>query len=87
MREIHYKIRRISDGLFSTGGMQPYFTNKGKVWKKESHLKSHLNQLRQPYKGCELVIQEIIISELRTAGLESLFEVVQSQKRERRLKN
>lgn len=29
---IYYKIRRKSDGLYSTGGMTPSFTKQGKVW-------------------------------------------------------
>lgn len=37
-----YKIRRDSDGLFSTGGTVPNFTKKGKVWTSMGALKGHL---------------------------------------------
>jgi len=37
-----YKIRRESDGLFSTGGTCPRFTKKGKVWTSMGALKGHL---------------------------------------------
>jgi hypothetical protein len=33
-----YKIRRKSDGKFSTGGYYPRFTVKGKVWNNTSGL-------------------------------------------------
>lgn len=37
-----YKIRRKSDGLFSTGGTSPSFSKTGKTWGTIGHLKSHL---------------------------------------------
>lgn len=40
-----YRIRRKSDGLFSTGGMSPRFTKKGKIWQGLGPLKNHLNLL------------------------------------------
>jgi hypothetical protein len=39
-----YKIRRKSDGLFSTGGTSPTFTKSGKSWASLGALKNHLNQ-------------------------------------------
>ena len=36
-----YKIRRKSDGLFSSGGMDPDWSKKGKVWTSKGHLKNH----------------------------------------------
>jgi hypothetical protein len=64
-----YKIRRKSDGKFSTGGLTPRFTKKGKVWTEVQYLKSHLNMLKKwrevyrsryedepfPYIDCEIV--------------------------------
>lgn len=71
---IVYKIRRKSDGLFSTGGTTPRFTSKGKTWSGMGQIKNHLNQFvthdytnkkllarYYPYEGCELV--EFVISE------------------------
>ena len=43
--ECYYKIIN-NEGLFSTGGYSPHFSKKGKIWKKISHLKAHLNQGR-----------------------------------------
>ncbi len=40
-----YKIRRKTDGLYSTGGVYPKFTKIGKVWSSLGHLKSHMRQL------------------------------------------
>ena len=40
---ISFKIRRKSDGLFSTGGTTPKFTKNGKTWSSIGALKNHLN--------------------------------------------
>jgi len=37
-----YRIQRISDGLFSTGGAHPRFNKKGKIWRTIPHIKNHL---------------------------------------------
>ena len=42
-----YKIRRKSDGKFSSGGLTPRFTKKGKVWTELRYLKAHLNMLKE----------------------------------------
>lgn len=39
-----FKIRDKNTGLFSTGGMYPSWTTKGKTWNGMGPLKSHLNQ-------------------------------------------
>ena len=39
-----YKIRDVNTGLFSTGGMDPNWTTKGKTWTGLGPLKSHLRQ-------------------------------------------
>jgi hypothetical protein len=40
-----YKIKRLTDGLFSKGGAyEPYFTRTGKVWNTLGGLKLHLQQ-------------------------------------------
>jgi len=43
MQKTVYRIRRKSDGLFSTGGNRPSFTVKGKVWNNKGGLHAHLN--------------------------------------------
>ncbi len=37
-----YKIRRLSDGLYSKGGTTPHFSKKGKVWTSLGALNGHL---------------------------------------------
>ena len=56
-----YKLRRKTDGLFSTGCLCPYFTKLGKVWKSIPYIKTHLRQLKDPevYAECEVVEYEI----------------------------
>ncbi len=59
-----FKIRRKSDGKFSTGGAIPKFTSIGKLWRKQ-HLNSHLimlkwsrrdsNIIEKIYSNCEVV--------------------------------
>ena len=62
-----YKIQRISDGLFSTGGYQPRFTKKGKIWTTKAALHNHLAlnprngfQGIEAYVDCELIEYEIV---------------------------
>ena len=40
-----YKIRDTETGMFSKGGMCPYFDKEGKTWPSRGALKSHLTQL------------------------------------------
>ena len=44
-----FKIRRKSDGLFSTGGTSPKFEERGKAWKARNHVTSHMTQIEQAY--------------------------------------
>lgn len=46
-----YRIRRLSDGLFSKGGLEPDFTSMGKAWTK-GHLKSHLKMFHSKKSSC-----------------------------------
>jgi len=63
-----YKIRRKSDGLFSSGGSYPHFTKVGKIWRQKGHLTNHLNYLlgdrswkgSTPYDDCEIVSYELV---------------------------
>lgn len=59
-----YKIRRNSDGMFSSGGQNPDWRSEGKVWNRLNHVKSHLKNLssyrnpdryKEVYKDCDLV--------------------------------
>lgn len=64
-KDIIYKIRRKSDGLFSGGGTwMVRFSNRGKIWKQLNHLTSHLNQVdsdtRKQYQNCEIVCYQIV---------------------------
>jgi len=58
-----YRIRN-AEGEFSTGGMSPYFTKKGKVWKHLGHVKRHMSQmsdreLLDRYADCEIVTYQV----------------------------
>lgn len=63
-----YKIRRKSDGLYSTGGMQPSFSKKGKVWNNRGALTNHFNLVtyRRVYDNCEVVTVEVTAIEADT---------------------
>lgn len=70
-----YKIRRKIDGLFSTGGTSPDFSDKGKVWKARGHISSHMKQVgsyyssktkNDYYRDCEVVTYEVVETEVDT---------------------
>lgn len=66
---IVYKIRRKSDGLFSSGGMEPTFSEKGKTWAQRGHLSNHFAQFNKSeinhvYGDCEVVVLEVIEEEV-----------------------
>lgn len=52
-----YKIMDKDTGLFSTGGMDPKWTTKGKTWNSIGHVKSHFKLFKSysyklnPYFG------------------------------------
>lgn len=63
----YYQIRRRTDGLYSTGGTNPRFTKRGKLWTK-SPLHSHLNLVAKygsrgytmhPYADCDVIEIEL----------------------------
>lgn len=79
--EIVYKIRRKSDGLFSTGGSRPDFTKKGKVWRSQGDLNRHFGLLLQykdlDYKWCGINLYkdcEVVILETREAKVSDALE-------------
>lgn len=78
-----YRIRRISDGLYSLGGSRPRWNKKGKTWVDLHCLKKHLSLVRypinpsNPYNDCdnfEIVCDYYVT--VRTEGhCESLREI------------
>ena len=53
-----YKIRRKSDGKFSTGGTTPSFSKNGKTWNTIGHLKSHLTGVADQGRWIEPALRE-----------------------------
>ena len=82
-----YRIRRMSDGLFSTGGQWPGFNKNGKIWKMKGHLTSHLNQIHSAkegvYDNCELVTYELTETEI---SAQSLQDYIREREEAKRLK-
>ena len=81
-----YRIRR-NDGLFSTGGQWPDFNKNGKIWKMKGHLTSHLNQIhtakKDVYDHCELVVYEIVETEVSSQKLQDYIAEREEAKRAR----
>jgi len=70
--ELVYKIRRKSDGLYSTGGQYPSFNHTGKIWRRRNHVTGHLNWVRSMphvYQDCDLVTFEVVEHEVETTAL------------------
>lgn len=42
VRDTVFRVEKVK--LFSSGGLNPLFDNKGKIWMKASHLKNHFKQ-------------------------------------------
>ncbi len=62
-----FKIRRRSDGLFSTGGSYPSFKKEGKVWSRRGNVSSHFAQMQRSsayLADCEVVVYELVESEI-----------------------
>lgn len=81
-----YKIRRRSDGMFSSGSACPGFTAVGKTWSGCGPLKNHLrmiaqnhsregmDRLREVYADCEVVEYAIISPEVEAVSIENFLE-------------
>jgi hypothetical protein len=84
MPEVFYKIRN-SKGLFSTGGADPDFTKKGKVWRGIGALKNHLNLMRDTskYDYCEVVTYELEVKEVSVKTLSATLEEIKSQRQKK----
>ena len=51
MQERIFRIRRVSDGLYSTGGYIPTFNKKGKSWRRLGDVKAALSIASRYYKS------------------------------------
>lgn len=64
-----FKIRRQSDGQFSSGGTTPRWSNKGKTWSEQRHVTAHLGlALRngsETYGGVPLAEVDLVVYEMR----------------------
>lgn len=69
-----YRLRHKTSGLYSSGGTDPVFGKKGKVWRQLNHVRSHLAQFspksydtyarkRYPTYLDEVEIVEYIVTE------------------------
>jgi len=71
-----YKIKRLSDGLYSSGGQYPFFNKNGKAWTNIGFLKNYLNLFknygRMVYKDCVLI--KIEISEGKSQSMTDFIE-------------
>ena len=79
---ITYKIRRKTDGLYSTRGRYPTFSKTGKIWKEKHHLKNHLRlySTNTEYSDCEVVQFEMReISDLNTSVTDWLTEIAEQK--------
>ena len=81
-----YQIRHTPTGRYSTGGMSPRFTAKGKVWNTKGSLSAHLN-LIQPsqYKDCVIVEIEIVRHETSSVPVHTLLQAKQDEKRKKEI--
>jgi hypothetical protein len=86
-----FKIRRKTDGLFSTGGSRPSFSKQGKLWKRKSDLTCHINLVVSSYKGtsvyeeCELVIFKVTETEVSSQLLREYIQEREDAKQQREL--
>ena len=58
-----YKIQNEFSRKFSSGGLNPHFSNNGKLWKSEKDLKAHIRLLKDrfdPYENCEIIEYEMV---------------------------
>lgn len=71
MEEFIYKIRNAKTGLYSTGGQNPFWSKRGKIWRARHHLDKHIAYLRDPfvYQHCVIVILRVVIEEIATESL------------------
>lgn len=87
-----FKIRRQSDGQFSTGGASPRWSDTGKIWKARAHVTNHLHLVMQrndetyagtDYDAIDVVEYDICPVESSVSPLLTLTRVVESHTEER----
>ena len=68
-----YKIKNKETGLYSMGGVSPYFTKNGKTWSAYGHVTGHLrqfNKMPKIYSNCVVIEYEIKEEEISTTPIE-----------------
>jgi len=75
--EKRFKIRHVPTGEFSTGGMMPRKSSKGKIWKALGHILTHLDVFingRRPewYKDCVVEEYELTIKKVSEKPLSEM---------------
>ncbi len=63
-----YRIKRMSDGLYSSGTMYPRFRKNGKMWNSLKNIKAHLAMFDnhwKPYANDTYVVEvyEMVLSD------------------------
>lgn len=88
-----FKIRD-ANGLYSTGGTSPEFTQGGKVWNNIGHVKSHLRQFvsrtckyLEIYANAEVVTIEYTEKEMSTEPVLDIVEKFNNEDISRAIKN
>jgi len=65
MKKLVYKILRVRDGLYKDNGFNDKFSKTGKIWKKLSHVRSHIEQnISYDYSDCRIYEFELIPTKL-----------------------
>ena len=74
-----YKIRRKSDGKYSNGGLAPFFSDYGKTWGSERHVRIHLEMFRceidamDLYDDCEIIEYDLVPNLLPAVDINEIF--------------
>jgi hypothetical protein len=63
-----YKIVRVDDGLYSSGGTYPTFGKNGKIWTTRGGLTIHLmenwHRLQEKYSNCNIIEYKMLINDV-----------------------
>ena len=76
-----YKIRD-KNGLYSTGGQSPNFTQGGKTWNNIGHVKNHLRQFGRSldiYAEAEIVCVEYTEADIATYDILDFMDDINKQ--------
>jgi hypothetical protein len=83
----YFKIKHSSSGLFSTGGMDPRFSSRGKTWRKLSDVILHFNavpeRLRSIYDDCVIVTFEYVLKNTTERSVHDLIGELRDKERAR----